>query len=125
MAARELTDDLIALTANIDVQVVQGNKTVEIRNAGVHKGLASQNWLVKNPCDFILAIGDDLTDEDMFTVLPGRAYSIRVGNRPTRARFHLRGPEDVLQLLESLIDGEHIENFAARPSAWALRDSRP
>jgi trehalose 6-phosphate synthase/phosphatase len=125
MAARELTDDLIALTANIDVQVVQGNKTVEIRNAGVHKGLASQIWLVKNPCDFILAIGDDLTDEDMFTVLPGRAYSIRVGNRPTRARFHLRGPDQVLQLLERLIDGEHIEKFTAQAPAWPVQDSRP
>src|SRR5262245_22309383 len=45
LAARELTDDLIALTANIDVQVVQGNKTVEVRNAGVNKGVASQIWL--------------------------------------------------------------------------------
>lgn len=125
LAARELTDDLIALTANIDVQVVQGNKTVEVRNAGVHKGLASQIWLLKNPCDFILAIGDDLTDEDMFTVLPGRAYSIRVGNRPTRARFHLRGPDDVLQLLETLIDGECIEKFSAHASTWQSDDPRP
>ena len=124
LAARELTDDLIALTANIDVQVMQGNKTVEVRNAGVHKGLASQRWLLKNPFDFILAIGDDLTDEDMFTLLPGRAYSIRVGNRPTRARFHLRGPDEVLQLLESLIDGEYIEKFSAQASAWPSHDTR-
>jgi len=123
-AARELTDDLIALTANIDVQVVQGNKTVEVRNAGVHKGRASQIWLLKNPFDFILAIGDDLTDEDMFTVLPGRAYSIRVGSGPTRARFHLRGPDEVLQFLETLIDGEFIEKFSAQPSAATLPDTR-
>ena len=125
MAARELTDDLIALTANIDVQIVQGNKTVEVRNAGVHKGLASQIWLLKNAFDFILAIGDDLTDEDMFTMLPGRAYSIRVGNRPTRARFHVRGPDDVSQLLETLLDGEYIEKFSAQASSWPLHDTRP
>jgi trehalose 6-phosphate synthase/phosphatase len=125
MAARELTDDLIALTANIDAQVVQGNKTVEVRNAGVHKGLASQFWLLKNPPDFILAIGDDLTDEDMFTVLPGRAYSIRVGNRPTHARFHLRGPNDVLQLLEALIDGEYLEQFSVHALAGPSRGMYP
>jgi len=125
LAARELADDLIALTANIDVQVLQGDKTVEVRNAGVHKGLASQIWLLKHPCDFILAIGDDLTDEDIFTVLPGRAYSIRVGNRPTHARFHLRGPDDVLQLIETLSAGEYVEKFSARTSTWPLHDSRP
>ncbi|MGH7886313.1 MAG: trehalose-phosphatase, partial [Candidatus Binatia bacterium] len=125
LAARELTDDLIELTANIDVQVVQGNKTVEARSAGVHKGMASQTWLVKIPFDFILAIGDDMTDEDMFTVLPGRAWSIRVGNRPTRARFHLPGPDEVIQLLETLIDGEPIEEFSVQASPWPLHDSRP
>lgn len=120
LAARELTDDLIALTANIDVQVVQGNKTVEMRNAGVHKGLASQIWLLKNSFDFILAIGDDLTDEDLFTVLPGRAYSIRVGNRPTRARFHLQGPEGVMQLLETL-DAEYLKSFLLKPEQAVTR----
>jgi len=120
LAARELTDDLIALTANIDVQVVQGNKTVEMRNAGVHKGLASQIWLLKNSFDFILAIGDDLTDEDLFTVLPGRAYSIRVGNRPTRARFHLQGPEEVMQLLETL-DAEYLKSFLLKPEQAVTR----
>jgi trehalose 6-phosphate synthase/phosphatase len=125
LAARELTDDLIELTANIDVQVVQGNKTVEARCAGVHKGMASQTWLVKFPFDFILAIGDDLTDEEMFTVLPGRAWSVRVGNRPTRARFHLPGPDEVLQLLDTLSDSEHIEEFSACAPAWPLQDSGP
>jgi trehalose 6-phosphate synthase/phosphatase len=91
----------------------------------VHKGLASQIWLSKHPCDFILAIGDDFTDEDIFTVLPGRAYSIRVGNRPTRARFHLRGPDEVLQLIETLSAGEYVEKFSAHASTWPLHDSRP
>jgi trehalose 6-phosphate synthase/phosphatase len=112
-AARELTDDLIALTANIDVQVLPGNKTVEVRNAGVHKGLTSQIWLAQNHYDFIIAIGDDLTDEDTFSALPARAYSIRVGNRPTRARFQLPGPDDVRQLLETLAKDEHVEKFLA------------
>jgi trehalose 6-phosphate synthase/phosphatase len=120
LAARELTDDLLALTANIDVQVLHGNKTVEVRNAGIHKGIVSQRWLLNCGSDFILAIGDDLTDEDMFTLLPAGAHSIRVGNSPTQARYYLRGPDDVLMLLDALIKGETIGEPAQYAAAGAL-----
>jgi trehalose 6-phosphate synthase/phosphatase len=108
LAARELTDDLCALTANIDIQILQANMAVEIRNTGIHKGLASQRWLQSAPFDFILAIGDDLTDEDTFTVLPDEAYSIRVGNGPTHAGNYMHGPKEVINLLDGLVKGEHI-----------------
>jgi trehalose 6-phosphate synthase/phosphatase len=102
LAARELSDDLLAFTANIDVQVLQTNKAVELKNPGIHKGIAGQRWLAKGGFDFVLAIGDDQTDEDMFAVLPDSAYSIRVGLSPTKARFQLRAAEEVLQLLNTL-----------------------
>jgi trehalose 6-phosphate synthase/phosphatase len=104
LAARELADDLLALTSNIDAQVVQGNKVVEVKNGGVNKGAAAQQWLSKNKVNFVLAIGDDCTDEDIFNVLPEDAYSIRVGMTETRARFNLFDPSEVLQLLEQLIE---------------------
>ena len=103
MAARELSDDLLAFTANISVQVVQANKSVEVRNAGVHKGIAAERWILKGGYDFVLAIGDDRTDEDTFGILPARAYAIRVGASPTRARFFLQGPEDVTELISRLV----------------------
>jgi trehalose 6-phosphate synthase/phosphatase len=108
LAARELSDDLLAFTANIDVQVLQANKAVEVKNAGIHKGIASQRWLSQAALDFVLAVGDDRTDEDMFTVLPDSAYSIRVGLRPTKARFQLRAAEEVLQLLNMLTKRDYI-----------------
>jgi trehalose 6-phosphate synthase/phosphatase len=59
---------LLVFTASIDLQVLRGNKAIEIRKAGVNKGSACNNgWLRSR---FYLAIGDDLTDEDMFAVLP-------------------------------------------------------
>lgn len=122
LGARELIDDLLALTANIDVQVLNGNKTVEVRNAGIHKGIVSQRWLLNCGSDFILAIGDDLTDEDMFTVLPAGAHSIRVGNSTTQARYYLRGPDDVLMLLNALITGETIGEPAHYAAAAALHN---
>jgi len=102
MAARELSDDLLAFTANIGVQVIQANKSVEVRNAGVHKGIAAERWLVKGGYDFVLAIGDDRTDEDTFAVLPERAYAIRVGDSPTRARFFVPGTDEVLDLVSRM-----------------------
>lgn len=120
LGARELIDDLLALTANIDVQVLHGNKTVEVRNAGIHKGIVSQRWLLNCGSDFILAIGDDLTDEDMFTVLPAGAHSIRVGNSTTQARYYLRGPDDVLMLLDALITGETFGEPAHYAAAGVL-----
>jgi trehalose 6-phosphate synthase/phosphatase len=113
-AARELADHLQAFTANIDLQVLPGNKIVEIRKAGVNKGAALQQWLAKNDFDFILVIGDDLTDEDMFTVLPPWAYSFRVGDTHTQAQFRVRNPTEVLELLAELVVGQNHNTTDSR-----------
>ena len=76
-------------TRNIDVQVLEGNKVIEVRNTGVTKGTAAMEWLAGQAADFILAIGDDWTDEDLFRALPPTAFSVRVGLANTAARYHL------------------------------------
>ena len=98
----EIVDDLVNFTANIDVQVLRGNKIVEARSAGINKGTALVPWISKSDFDFILAIGDDSTDEDMFRVLPEIAYSLKVGNSESFARFRLKDQSDVLKLVEKL-----------------------
>ena len=98
--AKELVDDLVNFTANIDVQVLLGSKIVEIRNTDVNKGSVGLQFTSKKSFDFILAIGDDLTDEDLFKVLPKKAYSIKVGLTQTHAKFNVHDHLDVLQLLE-------------------------
>ncbi|MCL4393249.1 MAG: bifunctional alpha,alpha-trehalose-phosphate synthase (UDP-forming)/trehalose-phosphatase [Chloroflexi bacterium] len=100
--ARELVDDLVQFTANIDVQVLPGSKVVEVRNAGVDKGAASLRWLANPEYEFILAAGDDVTDEDLFKALPAPAYSIKVGMSRSYARFNLHGPAQLLDLLKEL-----------------------
>jgi trehalose 6-phosphate synthase/phosphatase len=98
----ELTDHLLNFTASIDVQILQGSKVVEVRPAGVNKGLAALRWISSQKHDFILAIGDDWTDEDLFAILPEDAYSIRVGVTSTRARFNLKNADEVIGLLQCL-----------------------
>jgi trehalose 6-phosphate synthase/phosphatase len=96
---REFRDVLLYLTANLDLQILEGNKVVEIKNAGVNKGKATQSWLAEADWDFILAIGDDHTDEDTFKALPPTAYTVKVGMLSTKARFNVVSVEEVRVLL--------------------------
>jgi trehalose 6-phosphate synthase/phosphatase len=100
--AKELMDDLAGYTRNIDVQVFEGNKVIEIRNAGVNKGSAGLEWLSGHAADFILGVGDDWTDEDLFRALPPSAFSVRVGVAHTAARYYLSGPVTVRKMLHEL-----------------------
>jgi len=100
--ARELLDALAGFTRNIDVQVLEGNKVLEVRNTGVSKGTAATEWLAGLGADFILAIGDDWTDEDLFRALPANAYSVRVGLANTAARYYLGSHTAVRRVLREL-----------------------
>ena len=90
------------MTNNLDLQVLEGNKVVEIKNAGVNKGKASLNWLDQEPWDFIMAIGDDHTDEDTFKAMPDNAYTIKVGLNQTVADYKLLSVNDVRNLLKEV-----------------------
>ena len=100
--AKELKEDLINLTENLGVRVLEGSKVIELKDAGVNKGRAVSRWLGQKDWDFILAIGDDWTDEDMFDVLPDYAYSIKVGLSASKARFNVDSQDDVGFLLKEL-----------------------
>jgi len=100
--AKELMDDLAGYTRNIDVQVFEGNKVIEVRNAGVNKGTAAQEWLSGHTPEFILGIGDDWTDEDLFRALPASAFSVRVGVENTAARYFLGNPGAVRRVLREM-----------------------
>jgi trehalose 6-phosphate synthase/phosphatase len=83
------------------LQILEGHKVLEVRPSDVHKGRAAQEWLIHD-YDFVLAIGDDTTDEDMFAALPPDGYSIKVGRGSTFARYRLPNVTSVLYLLEKL-----------------------
>ncbi len=100
--SRELKDALIELTANMNVGVLEGSRVIEVKNTGVNKGIGALRWLAKRKWDFILAIGDDWTDEDTFTALPKNAYSIKVGWGATAAAFNVDSVRDVRQIVGKL-----------------------
>jgi trehalose 6-phosphate synthase/phosphatase len=100
--AKELMDDLVNFTANLDVQILQGSKAVEIRNAGVNKGISGIYFLSKYSCDFILAMGDDMADEDLFRALPQTAYAIKIGIAASYAKFKLHNYIDARKFIDEL-----------------------
>jgi trehalose 6-phosphate synthase/phosphatase len=107
--ARELKDALLHLSTNLDLGVLEGSKVMEIKHIGINKGRAAQRWLAKEPWDFILAIGDDVTDEDIFAVLPESAYTIKVGLSLSKAKFNIASPFEVRELLATLIAAKSDE----------------
>lgn len=89
------------LAQQYGVGLFPGNKILEIKDPEIHKGSAVRRW-VKHEHDFVLAIGDDVTDEDMFASIPASARSIKVGRGRTIASYRLDNSASVLQLLASL-----------------------
>ena len=119
--AHELADNLNALTGNVDIQVVQANKAIEVRVAGINKGTAAEEIMAGGEFDFIFAIGDDRTDEDLFGVLPESAWTVKVGNAQSRARYNCAGVEDVLTLLSLLASSSNERTGPAGPVTRAVR----
>ncbi|TCC92784.1 bifunctional alpha,alpha-trehalose-phosphate synthase (UDP-forming)/trehalose-phosphatase [Pedobacter hiemivivus] len=103
LRAHEILNHLRMLTTDKGLQMMPGNKVIEFKNIEVNKGKAAQNWLYSNNPDFILAVGDDHTDEDIFKALSPEAYSIKVGSNISAARYYLKDYFEVRDLLKELV----------------------
>lgn len=99
---KELTAQLMGMTGNMNVQVTAGKKNIEVRPTEADKGSAAQIFLGRKNYDFVLGIGDDTTDEDLFKALPPESLSIKVGQNPSAAKFSVETSRDVLSLLGQL-----------------------
>jgi trehalose 6-phosphate synthase/phosphatase len=102
MRVAELRELLMKLTENFDIGIIEGNKVLEVKNAGINKGRAALNWISKQDWDFILAVGDDVTDEDIFEVIPDKAYSIMVGFGASKAKYNVPSVKNVRSLLKEM-----------------------
>jgi trehalose 6-phosphate synthase/phosphatase len=101
LRAQMLSDHLVDLTETTELRVMQGHKVVEVWPSGSSKGTACQAFLSRG-YNFVLGMGDDSTDEDLFRVLPPSAYSIRVGLTQSYARYNVADQAEALGLVESL-----------------------
>jgi len=99
---RELFSHLKYMARGHNLQVLEGNMVLEIKRPDINKGRAATAIMKDQEYDFILAVGDDWTDEDTFKAMPKSAYSIRVGYAYTQANYNIKSVKQVRQLLTKL-----------------------
>ena len=102
--ARERILDAVAHLG--DVRLIGGKHVVNVLPAGApHKGLALERARARLGCDTAIYLGDDETDEDVFSLdQPGRLLGIRVGRKAgSSAPYYIRTQGEVDRVLRSLI----------------------
>ncbi len=101
---KELRLHLLELLSNVAAAVVEGNRVLEIRPQGIHKGLAVQRALAAcAPPVTVVVLGDDRTDEDMFLAAPPGSITVHVGGGTSAAHFQVDNPTAARALLRELV----------------------
>lgn len=99
----ELRDELSEIVSQeTGFEILEGNKVLEVKSGKYDKGEAARSIMKDRQFDFILAAGDDKTDEALFEVLPVRAYTIRIGLTPSNARYNISDYSLFLKILKDL-----------------------
>ncbi|KAI3719849.1 hypothetical protein L6452_20754 [Arctium lappa] len=117
--AKELLDHLESVLANEPVTVKRGQSSVEVKPQGVSKGVVAKRLLTTmqergmSP-DFVVCIGDDRSDEDMFEVITSsvasgeciapraEVFACTVGNKPSKAKYYLDDTVEIARLMRGL-----------------------
>ena len=122
LQSKELEEHLANIMAGYPVDVIRGGGVadgyIEVRPAGVSKGLFLEHALstlesMEKDAEFVLAIGDDSSDEPMFDRLADigknktykqllSPYGVTVGKKPTLASSFVDDTAAVIELLTSL-----------------------
>jgi trehalose 6-phosphate synthase/phosphatase len=82
--------------------VLEAKRAIEVRNSGVNKGVAARELLSELSPDFVLAAGDDATDEDLFRALPSGAVSVCVGVTHSNATYRVADHRELRSVLARL-----------------------
>ena len=103
----ELREELTeVISNNLPLQILEGHKVIEIKKTGYSKGTAALKMINNREFDFILAIGDDKTDEELFAALPPSAYTMKVGKEPSVAKYNFQKQSEVIGFLNCLLTCE-------------------
>ena len=94
---------------NAPIEVLPGKCVCEIKHSGFTKATGVRELMTHEPFSGRrpLFIGDDVTDESVFAIMPdfdGLAFS--VGRRAKGVAGHFDSPDDVRQFLAHLLDDE-------------------
>ncbi|MGO3885822.1 MAG: trehalose-phosphatase [Mycetocola sp.] len=103
-AAVELGDAAEAAIAarGITASSRRGNGVREFALVHADKGQAIEHFRRLSGADSVLFAGDDVTDEDGFAVMGLGDLGVKVGEGSTRARARVSGPEELVDLLQTI-----------------------
>jgi trehalose 6-phosphate synthase/phosphatase len=102
--AARLIREITPLAERQGLEVLPGNKVVEIRPRVVNKGVVVASLADRLPKEaVVVAMGDDRTDEDLFAALPAGGIAIHVGPGPSRAPYRVKDVRAARALLVSLL----------------------
>ncbi|MCT4589435.1 MAG: bifunctional alpha,alpha-trehalose-phosphate synthase (UDP-forming)/trehalose-phosphatase [Carboxylicivirga sp.] len=102
--ANELKDELLDLVGNLNLEIMEGSKVIEVKSGGINKGIAANQFINNAAYDYLMAMGDDWTDEYMFKELPQEAITVKVGIQRTSANYKLESVDAVRNFLKTLGD---------------------
>ena len=106
-AAEKLAAELLPLARRHDLDLLRGNKVLELRPRGIHKGIIAET-LARNSRSrpLMVAMGDDRTDEDLFASLPKQGIAIHVGPTPSSAPWRLADVAAARKFLKQLVESD-------------------
>lgn len=85
-----------------DFEILEGHKVLEVKGGQYNKGQAAMAVMADQDFRFILAAGDDKTDEFLFKALADSAITIRIGLSPSFAKYNVTDISVLLKLLKTL-----------------------
>lgn len=100
----EVRETLLSMIQSSTLGIQEGNKILEIKDNRVNKGYTASNFIGHEEYDFIFAVGDDYTDEDLFSALPQSAYTVKIGVGNTNARYYLKSWISMRLILKKFVD---------------------
>jgi trehalose 6-phosphate synthase/phosphatase len=135
LQAKELHDQLTQVLEHFQVEVLTGNDYLEVRPEGVDKGVMVDRIMSTiestsgTYADFILCIGDDLSDEFMFSYLEDvrsrpKLFTVTVGKKPSAAKYFVNDVEQVSEILHALTKVSTAANRNLSMNDLRLLDNR-
>jgi trehalose 6-phosphate synthase/phosphatase len=102
--SRQLIKQLKMYLDRFGLKILDGNMVIEIMHKEIGKGIAVQKLMAGKKYDFILSIGDDVTDEEIFALFipENNAATIKVGSGTTKAKYLCSSVEEVVLFLKLL-----------------------
>ncbi len=139
--ATHLVVELQAALSSFDIRMVKLKGVLEVVPRKLNKGQIVRRVLKDNGADFILCMGDDISDEKMFSSVfsvvaesnakvpaqrekpeTSHVFTVSVGKKRSNASYYVENAQDVADLL---VDISGLRRSLGRAMSWDNEDLAP